>query len=100
MQEWAKEFYKSKAWQKCRANFLLSRHCICERCSSAAIIVHHKTYLNQTNINDPNVTLNWENLEALCKDCHNKEHMGKGVTTNECVFDSEGNLILKSPPLK
>ena len=52
---------------------------LCERCLARGLIrqgdeVHHKIRLTPENINDPNISLNWENLEMLCKDCHEKEH--------------------------
>lgn len=49
-------------------------------------IVHHKCYINSKNIFNPNVTLNFENLELLCIDCHNKEHFEKSD------FDEQGNI--------
>ena len=33
-----------------------------------------KSYLTPENILDPSVTLNFDNLEFLCHDCHNREH--------------------------
>lgn len=36
--------------------------------------MHHKKHLTPKNINDPEITLNWDNLELLCLDCHQKEH--------------------------
>jgi len=39
-----------------------------------AKIAHHKTYLTSDNIHDANISLAWANLEALCQDCHNREH--------------------------
>lgn len=36
--------------------------------------VHHKIRLNLGNINNPEISLNWENLECLCKKCHEAEH--------------------------
>ena len=79
MKEYAKAFYKSKTWQQCRASYLRSVGGLCERCLSKglikpAVMVHHKTYITPDNINDPNVTLNWNNLEALCQGCHTDEH--------------------------
>lgn len=75
MKEFAKAFYKSKQWQRCRDGFLKSKLYMCERCKiNAATIVHHKIYLTPANIDDANISLNWDNLEALCQDCHNKEH--------------------------
>lgn len=94
MKEWAKEFYQSKAWEDCRLAFLSASY-LCERCSTSsnpviAKIVHHKTKLTQTNINNPTVTLSWENLEALCQDCHNKEHHGN--RSRRYRFDDSGNV--------
>ena len=37
-------------------------------------IVHHKTELTPDNIDDPNITLNWDNLELLCRFCHAEVH--------------------------
>ena len=91
-QEWAKAFYKSGAWLKCRAAYILSIFGLCERCQRPGDIVHHKIKLTPRNINDPAVTLNWENLELLCQDCHNREH-GGASTAEGLVFDGEGNLV-------
>jgi 5-methylcytosine-specific restriction endonuclease McrA len=92
--EWALWFYRSPAWKRCRRLFLESKHWLCERCQQPARIAHHKTYLTQANVNDPYVTLHWSNLEALCEDCHNKEHFGRtGATREGFGFDSNGDLI-------
>lgn len=52
---------------------------LCERCKARGIykpgyIVHHKEYITPGNISNPNITLNLDNLEYVCEDCHNKEH--------------------------
>lgn len=93
MKPWAKSFYKGKAWRQCRDAFFISRHGLCERCSGPGKIVHHKIYLTPDNINDPDVSLNWSNLELLCQDCHNKEHHGEKATRDDVMFDSDGDLI-------
>lgn len=82
MKEWAAAFYGGEAWAKMRAAYLAARGGLCERCLKGgeiepAKIVHHKTYLRPENIDDPRVSLNWDNLEALCQDCHNREHHGR-----------------------
>lgn len=89
--EFAKAFYKSKAWLDCREGFIKSVYGLCSRCDRPGYIVHHKELLTPQNISDPNVTLNWDKLEYLCQDCHNKEHMSnhdkvirEGLTFNEC----------------
>ena len=99
-QPWAEWFYSSKTWTDCRLAFLKSKFFICQRCGGAATIAHHKTYLTPANINNPDITLNWENLEALCQDCHNKEHISKGATREDVMFDENGDLIPASntPP--
>ena len=100
--EWAAWFYNSKPWIDCRLAFLKSKFFICQSGGGAATIAHHKTYLTPANINDPNVTLSWDNLEALCQDCHNKEHQSKYSATREDVmFDENGDLIPREsiPPL-
>ena len=100
--DWAIDFYNSKAWEDCRLAFMRSKFFICERCGGAATIAHHKTYLTPANINNPDITLNWENLELLCQDCHNKEHSCTDVTAEGLAFDENGDLIAKQhyPPHK
>ncbi len=97
MKEYARSFYKSKAWMKTQAAYMSSKNYICERCGGMAKIVHHKTYITPQNINDPNITLSWSNLEALCQDCHNKEHSSAGVCAEGLSFNSKGELIYTPP---
>lgn len=91
--DWAKAFYRSKAWIRCRDGYMQSQNYICERCGDLATICHHKTWLNPSNINDPLVSLNWDNLEALCQTCHNQEHFKTGITSTGLTFNSKGDLI-------
>ena len=77
--EQQKAFYKSKAWQRCRSEYISKVGGLCERCLARGIvrpgyIVHHKEYISLDNIHDPSVLLNHDNLEYLCMDCHNNEH--------------------------
>lgn len=72
---------------------MASQNHICERCGDVAHIVHHKIYITPGNIQSPEITLDWENLEALCQDCHNREHHGKGSCAPGLHFDKTGNLI-------
>ena len=97
MKEYAKEFYQSKVWRKCRAGYFQYKHGLCERCYAPGKIVHHKEYITPDNIHDPHITLNWDNLELLCQDCHNREHHGSGITREDVVFDEDGNLVPVSP---
>ena len=54
-------------------------------------MAHHKRYLTRENINDAGITLSWDNLEALCRDCHNKEHH-KRKPRLRYKFDAAGGI--------
>ena len=102
--EFAKSFYRSKAWQQCRASYIKSVGGLCETCSKNGEIIpgkilHHKIILTPNNINNPDVTLNWDNLEYECKSCHDKhEGHGLGKDKKQCTreglkFNEKGELI-------
>ena len=79
VKDYAKGFYKSKAWKQCREAYARSRGGLCERCYQRGryvpgVIVHHKTYITPDTVSDPNIALDWDNLELLCRECHAKEH--------------------------
>ena len=97
---WARKFYNSKEWQACREAYIASKQGLCERCLaegriSPGEIVHHKEWLTQETIGDPSVTLNFDNLELLCWECHNKEHSKQLPIADEVEFDESGNLRKK-----
>ena len=96
MRDFAKRFYKSKIWQATRKAYASSVSGLCERCLMAGLyvpgeIVHHKIALTPDNINDPGISLNWDNLELLCRDCHGKEHSKQ----NRYFVDSFGHVTVK-----
>ncbi len=104
MKPWAKKFYASEAWQSTRLAFLQSKCYLCERCSTdinpmPATIAHHKVWLNERNITDPAVALSQDNLEALCQDCHNKEHHRQDPKVSY-RWSEDGRLTPYTPPLK
>ena len=87
--EYAKGFYNSSAWKRTRNAYYSFRRGQCERCkaeyeegkrSLAEInpgsIVHHKEYITPDNLSDPTIALSFENLELLCRSCHELEHKG------------------------
>ena len=79
MREFAKAFYKSKAWEQTRTAYAASVGWLCEDCLARGLIVpgkviHHITPLTPQNIDDPRVTLSWDNLRLVCQDCHAAEH--------------------------
>lgn len=82
MKDYAKAFYKSQAWKRCREGYIKSVGGLCERCLLNGLIVpgyivHHKCYITPENIHDISITLNWNNLEYLCKSHHDAEHLGQ-----------------------
>ncbi len=99
MKSWARWFYESLTWRKTSRDYIDSVSGLCERCSTddnpvPAVICHHRVWLAPNNINDPDITLNWDNLEALCMDCHNKEHKRK--EPKRYRFDECGRIL---PPV-
>lgn len=96
--EYALPFYHSKAWLDCRDGYIKSVNGLCERCLAKGQytpgkVVHHKTYITPQNVNEPEITLSWDNLEYLCQMHHNEEHHVNEVTASGVRFDSFGNLI-------
>ena len=106
MKQWAEAFYKSNAWQKCRAAYIAERLLVdgglCEECHErVGVIVHHRTTLTQRNINDPEITLNHEMLELVCKECHDRFD-GHGIAKSGLLpvirFGVDGQPVVATPP--
>lgn len=100
VKEFAKRFYKSKAWKACRAAYIAQRRLVdgglCESCRrEPGYIVHHKIVLTPENIHDPEVALNHRYLAYECKACHDL-HEGHGVGRGRpmlCSFDAGGEPV-------
>lgn len=95
MKEFAKKFYQSKQWQKCRKAYIAQREAIdgglCERCYNRyGYIVHHKIWLTPHNIINPDIALNYKYLEYLCHQCHDDEHLYK--TKLRVKFNKDGSV--------
>ena len=73
--EFAESFYHSKEWEAVRHFVMMRDRYTCRRCGRPAQEVHHKVHLSPDNIWDPRITLNPENLVALCRDCHFAQHI-------------------------
>ena len=79
----AKQFYSSKAWQSCRNEYIKQQHYLCENCMRQGIyrpgeIVHHKIEIDPITIEQPEIALNFDNLELLCRQCHDRVHKTNG----------------------
>ena len=107
--EFAKAFYSSGRWLKCRASYIAERQAIdgglCEECGEAlGYIVHHKITLTESNIHNPDIALNFEYLEYVCKKCHDKfDGHFKPKTTTDILpmigFDEDGQPFPILPPV-
>lgn len=104
--EYAKGFYESTAWKHCRLGYISHRRAVdgglCEEChENLGYIVHHKKHITPGNINNPDVTLNFDNLEYVCKACHDKihEYCGRAIANERKIyFDEKGNPT-ETPPI-
>lgn len=92
--DFARSFYNSGQWVKTRKAFFEYRYGLCERCQQPGEIVHHKKPLTPRNINNPMITLSFDNLELLCRECHEKEHRPAENHAEDLMF-IEGKLVKK-----
>jgi len=75
-----KAVYNTSTWRKLRLLYL-SENPLCEKCIkkdkiTPATQVHHIIPIDEGNSISEKKTLgyNWDNLEALCEECHQAEH--------------------------
>lgn len=87
--ELIRKFYRSDNWKIARAIKIADACGRCERCNGVGIEVHHIIHLTPANVTNPEISLNQDNLELLCKQCHNEEH---GRFSADMKFDDDGNL--------
>lgn len=98
MKDYARGFYKGKEWKQCRAAYTKAARGLCEHCLSRGIIkagkiVHHKIHIDPDNIQDPTITLDFNNLELVCMDCHAELH--KGERARRYKLDELGRVSVK-----
>lgn len=106
--DFARAFYHSKAWKTAREAYMSTtvmssdgRICppgMCERCFERgklvpAEIVHHIRYLSPENIGDHEVSLSFDNLMRVCRDCHAELHYPGQSYTPRVSFDDNGRVI-------
>lgn len=93
-----RKFYESQTWRDCQAAYMKKVNHLCERCLAKgrhepARIVHHRIHLTQENLGDPELMYGFDNLEALCIECHNTEHR-RGRKNQRWKF-VDGELVTK-----
>ena len=73
---------------------------MCERCFARgeyvpAKLVHHIVHVSPENVDDPHVTLSFDNFQRLCQDCHAAVH--SSAPESRVTFDENGNVVWKEP---
>lgn len=103
--DFARAFYKSAAWARCRALVVARARGLCEECLRRGVvrpgrIVHHLVPLTPENVGDPSVTLDPAKLELVCEECHAAAHVELGTygapreaERPRVAFDGDGNVV-------
>ncbi len=73
------KLYHTQGWAKVRRLALERDHNLCQVCQRKGLFtiadtVHHKTHARD----DETKFYELDNLESICRECHNKEHPEKG----------------------
>ena len=97
MKKFAESFYKSSAWQACRDTAIRRDRFLCVDClkrglHTPAEEVHHIIPITPENINDPEITLNLDNLVSVCRECHKARH---GARSRRYRVDEYGRVTIK-----
>ena len=79
MRDFARKFYGSQAWKNVRdfckkRDRYLCQDCLKKHLYRPADEVHHIIELSPENIDDPEISLNPDNLVSLCHECHEARH--------------------------
>ncbi len=105
--EFSRAFYHTKAWKHTREAYVRSVNGLCERCLeqgkyTKGEIVHHIEHLSPANIDNPAVTLGFDNLQLVCRDCHAELHpeiFSREESDARCAFDEQGNVLPRTEDL-
>lgn len=97
--DFAREFYHTQAWKRCREAYGAKRGWLCENCLAKGlytpgVIVHHIEELTPANITDPETALGFNNLRLVCRKCHAEEHDSR-AKGRRYRFDADGNVIVR-----
>jgi predicted kinase len=91
-------FYVGKPWTKLRLVLIAERGPVCQKCGKvitdpADVIGHHIIELTVENVNNPNISLNPDNILLVCGNCHEAIHERFGHTPEKKIY------IVYGPPL-
>lgn len=103
--KWQIKFYNSKEWKDLRNEVREDRGMRCEMCGKlirGKSIVDHIREITPKNKFNVDITLNRNNLQLLCLDCHNKKTFKGRRIPSKINFDIEKrkdvNLFEATPP--
>lgn len=99
-QSWAEKFYSSPQWKRAREAYRRKVGGLCERCLQSGLynpgeIVHHRVALTPENIDNPKVSLSFDNFMLLCRECHEAVH-GAGQKRRYSI-DEDGTVRTDAP---
>ncbi len=94
-----KQFYKTGPWKRARADYIARRKAIdggvCEACGidPGTIVPHYRIWLDDTNCNDPEVTLTPDTFKLECQTCHNREVDPRKPIPGRVRYGPDGEII-------
>ena len=82
---WQIKFYNSKLWIILRNRIRSTKRMRCDMCGRlihSKSIVDHIIEIDETNYQDESITLNEDNLQLLCLECHNTKTFQSKINLN------------------
>lgn len=82
---WQIKFYNSKPWRTLRNKIRKAKRMRCDMCGRlihGKSIVDHIIEIDETNYQDESITLNEENCQLLCLECHNTKTFQSKINLN------------------
>jgi 5-methylcytosine-specific restriction endonuclease McrA len=82
---WQIKFYNSKPWITLRNRIRSTKRMRCDMCGRlihSKSIVDHIIEIDETNYQDESITLNEDNLQLLCFECHNTKTFQSKINLN------------------
>lgn len=82
---WQIKFYNSKPWITLRNRIRSAKRMRCDMCGRlihSKSIVDHIIEIDETNYQDESITLNEDNLQLLCLECHNTKTFQSKINLN------------------
>ena len=91
--EFSRKFYNSSSWVKTSKAYKEHKYNICEKCGEIGEEVHHIIPLTPSNINNPEISLSWDNLMLLCRSCHELIEEKAKATIDGIMFTEDGQVM-------